>query len=39
MDNPANMPMLYELGKSAAAEQIKREDLMFANVARLGVRL
>ncbi len=34
MDNPANMPMLYELGKSAAAEQVKREDLMFPKVAR-----
>ena len=34
MDNPANMPMLYELGKSAAAEQVKREDLLFAKVAR-----
>jgi predicted acylesterase/phospholipase RssA len=30
MDNPANMKMLYELGQLAAAEQVKREDLMFA---------
>ena len=35
MDNPANMPMLYELGKSDAAEQVKRKDLMFAKVAEL----
>lgn len=27
MDNPASMPMLYELGRKAAALQIKREDL------------
>jgi hypothetical protein len=27
MDNPEGMPMLYELGRKAAALQIKREDL------------
>ena len=27
MDNPASMPMLYELGRKAAALQIKRDDL------------
>lgn len=30
MDNPANMKTLYELGKSAAADKVKRDDLMFA---------
>lgn len=30
MDNPANMRALYELGQSAAAEQVKREHLIFA---------
>jgi hypothetical protein len=29
MDDPANMQTLYELGRSAAELQIKREDLMF----------
>jgi predicted acylesterase/phospholipase RssA len=32
IDNPANMQTLYELGRSAAADQVKRDDLMFANV-------
>ena len=32
MDNPANMQALYELGQSAAADQVKRDDLMFAKV-------
>ena len=31
MDNPANMQTLYELGRSAAADQVKRDDLMFAD--------
>lgn len=30
MDNPTNMQTLYDLGRSAAAEQIKRDDLVFA---------
>ena len=28
MDNPEGMPMLYELGRKAAALQIRREDLI-----------
>jgi len=32
MDNPANMQTLYELGRSAATDQVKRDDLMFAKV-------
>ena len=28
MDNPDGMPMLYELGRKAAAQQIKRKDLV-----------
>jgi uncharacterized protein len=35
MDNPANMQTLYELGRSAAAEQVKRDDLTYANVPSL----
>ena len=31
MDNPANMQTLYELGRSAAADQVKRDDLMLAD--------
>jgi uncharacterized protein len=33
MDNPASMQTLYELGQSAAADQVKTEDLMFAGRA------
>jgi hypothetical protein len=32
MDNPAIMQTLYELGQSAATDQVKRDDLMFAKV-------
>ena len=32
MDNPANVQTLYELGRSAAADQVKRDILMFAKV-------
>ena len=32
MDNPANMQTLYELGRSAATDQVKRDDLIFAKV-------
>jgi predicted acylesterase/phospholipase RssA len=31
MDDPRSMEVLYELGRSAAADQVKREDLMFAS--------
>ena len=34
MDNPANLQTLYKLGQSAAADQVKRDDLMFAKVVR-----
>jgi hypothetical protein len=33
MDNASSMPMLYELGRKAAALQIKREDLVSAGPA------
>lgn len=32
MGNPANVQTLYELGRSATADQVKRDDLMFAKV-------
>lgn len=31
MDNPANMPALYDLGRAAAEQQVKRADLEFAS--------
>ena len=36
MDNPASMPMLYELGRKAAECQIKRSDLVGSDVPPLA---
>ena len=33
MDNPANMQTLYELGRLAAVDQVKRDDLTFTGTA------
>ena len=38
MDNPANMQTLYGLGQCAAADQVKRDDLMFAKVRAAGAK-